>query len=147
MTYNNICNNSHKDVAISDTRYDLSLFYNVQDKCNEPGFFIKTNDTFSDINQLFKNYNYDQDCIKEREEGDQNGYIELNEKLINEKKLNDYDEKNTSYDNIIYLNNNKNKENTTLNKEYEWIQKYTHQMIVMKKISNCRHMMIYVIII
>ncbi|SOS81396.1 conserved Plasmodium protein, unknown function [Plasmodium sp. gorilla clade G1] len=138
MTYNNICNNSHKDVAISDTRYDLSLFYNVQDKCNEPGFFIKTNDTFSDINQLFKNYNYDQDCIKEREEGDQNGYIELNEKLINEKKLNDYDEKNASYDNIIYLNNNKNKENNTLNKEYEWIQKYNTPNDVMKKISNCK---------
>ncbi|SOV83535.1 conserved Plasmodium protein, unknown function [Plasmodium sp. gorilla clade G3] len=137
MTYNDICNNSYKDVARSDTRYDLSLFYNVRDKCNKHNFCIRKNDTFSDINELPKNYNNDKDRIKDIDEGDQNGYIEINDKERNENILNDY-EKNASYDNLIYLNNNKNKENTILNKQYESLQNYNTPNEVMKRISNCK---------
>ncbi|SPJ12936.1 conserved Plasmodium protein, unknown function [Plasmodium sp. DRC-Itaito] len=137
MTYNDICNNSYKDVERSDTRYNLSLFSNERCKCNKSDFFIRKNNTFSDINELFKNYNNDEDCIKKTDEGDQNGYLELNEKSINDNILNDY-EKNASYDNLIYLNNNKNKENIILSKQYEWIQKYNTPNDVMQKISNCK---------
>ncbi|SOV19554.1 conserved Plasmodium protein, unknown function [Plasmodium gaboni] len=137
MTFNDICNKNYKDVSRSDTRYDLSLFYNVRDNVNENDFLIRKNDTFSNIDELSQNYIDNEEDIKETDEGDQNGYIEINEKFRNENILNDY-EKNSYYNNLMYLNNNKNKDNTTLNNHHESFQKYNKPNDVMKTISNCK---------